>query len=131
MMEVMRRELREDGASEAEIAELVTERTAYNRLLTQYGTIEQGERPARNIRVPRRSADNRVVSRTIRTVVEAGATPDAMIPDLQALIADGTFSYDIYTDEAALREADRSICMTFSRWNRPPSGQKTRSPTRR
>lgn len=109
MMEAMRQELRDRGASEAEISEQVTQDAAYNRLMEQYGMIEQGEHPTRNVRVPKKSADGKLVSHTIRTIVEAGATPNSMIPKLQELIADGTFSYDAYTDEAAVQDAERIV----------------------
>ena len=102
------KEAREGGRSEeavqADIRELVQE--SYQRMAEQYGTIPAGERPAREARVPRRTAEDRVVSQTVRTVLEAGATPEAAIPNIEELTARGVFSYTRYTDKQAMEDAE-------------------------
>lgn len=81
----------------------------YGKLLKTYGEIERGEKPYREISVPRRTEKGRKVSQTIRTVLEAEVTPDAAVPTLQELITQGDFSYDVYTDKAALATAEATI----------------------
>ena len=102
------KEAREGGRSEeavqADIRALVQE--SYQRMAEQYGTIPAGERPAREARVPRRTAEDRVVSQTVRTVLEAGATPEAAIPNIEELAARGVFSYTRYTDKQAMEDAE-------------------------
>lgn len=81
----------------------------YGKLLKTYGEIERGEKPYREISVPRRTEKGRKVSQTIRTVLEAEVTPDAAVPTLQELITQGDFSYDVYTDKVAIATAEATI----------------------
>lgn len=114
----MRREIeriRKDGAKAGKSqTEIDTEVMGvvgpeYGKLLKTYGEIERGEKPYREISVPRRTEKGRKVSQTIRTVLEAEVTPDAAVPTLQELITQGDFSYDVYTDKAALATAEATI----------------------
>lgn len=45
------------------------------------------------------------VSRTARTALEAEATPDELVPDIEKLVAEGEFSYEAYGDEQARQDA--------------------------
>ena len=81
----------------------------YGELLKTYGEIERGERPYREIKVPKKTSDDRKVSQTIRTVLEAEATPDAAIPTIEELVTQGDFSYDTITDKAAMAAATKTI----------------------
>ena len=131
------KEAREGGKSEeavqADIRALVQE--SYQRMAEQYGTIPAGERPAREARVPRRTAENRVVSQTVRTVLEAGATPEAAIPNLEELTARGVFSYTRYTDKQAMEDAegvirDKGYATALSDWtSRVRSGEVSKANT--
>ena len=131
------REAREGGKSEeavqADIRALVQE--SYQRMAEQYGTIPTGERPAREARVPRRTAEERVVSQTVRTVLEAGATPEAAIPNLEELTARGVFSYTRYTDKQAMEDAegvirDKGYATALSDWtSRVRSGEVSKANT--
>ena len=78
-------------------------------MIKQYGAIPKGEKPARNILVPVRTSDDKRVSQTVRTVLEAKATPDAAVPAIEELIAQGDFSYDVYTDKEARAAAEATI----------------------
>lgn len=78
-------------------------------LVEQYGKIPEGERPFRNVEVPERTSRNRRVSQTARTVLEAEATPDTLVPSIEEMVADGDFSYETYTDDAAMEDAQTSI----------------------
>ena len=102
----------QDGTrSEAEVRQeirgLVDE--VYQGMVEQYGSIKPGEKPAREVRVPRRTADDRKVSQTVRTILEAEATPDAAVQNIEELTATGVFSYKTYTDKAAIADAENTI----------------------
>jgi hypothetical protein len=81
----------------------------YEALKEKYGYIPAGERAYREVQVPKKTADDKYVSRTIRTVLEAKATPDTMIPTLERMVAKGDFSYDRYTDKQAISDAESRI----------------------
>lgn len=81
----------------------------YEALKEKYGYIPAGERAYREVQVPKKTADDKYVSRTIRTVLEAKATPDAMVPTLERMVAKGEFSYDRYTDKQAISDAESRI----------------------
>ena len=81
----------------------------YETLKEKYGYIPVGERAYREVQVPKKTADDKYVSRTIRTVLEAKATPDAMVPTLERMVAKGEFSYDRYTDKQAISDAESRI----------------------
>lgn len=81
----------------------------YEALKEKYGYIPAGERAYREVQVPKKTADDKYVSRTIRTVLEAKATPDAMVPTLERMVAKGEFSYDRYTDKQAVSDAESRI----------------------
>ena len=82
---------------------------AYDALIEKYGVIPSGERPHRDIQVPRKSGKNKKVSQTVRTILEAKATPDEAVPTIEKMVEDGIFSYDVYTDKQALSDAEEYI----------------------
>lgn len=92
---------------DANVRNIVT--NAYAGFNQEYGSIEMGEKPSRMVNVPLQTGEGEYVSRTIRTALEAGATPDAMIPTIEQMVTTGDFSYDRYTDEAAMEKAAESI----------------------
>lgn len=94
----------DDAAFSREIPE-----ANYETLKKKYGYIPAGERAYREVQVPKKTADDKYVSRTIRTVLEAKATPDAMVPTLERMVAKGDFSYDRYTDKQAISDAENRI----------------------
>lgn len=65
----------------------------YEELAQRYGIIEPGEKPTREANMPRRTAKGNKVSQGTRTVVEAGATPESRLADIQSAVAEGKFSY--------------------------------------
>jgi hypothetical protein len=107
----IRKEGRKAGKSRQEIETEVMGVVGpeYGKLLKTYGEIKRGERPYREISVPRLTEKGRKVSQTVRTILEAEVTPDAAVPTLQELITQGDFSYDVYTDKAALATAEATI----------------------
>ena len=78
-------------------------------LAEAYGVIPPGEKRAREVRVPRQTADEDRVSKSIRTVMEAQLTPEELLPTLDDMIANGEFSYNPITDKAALSKARATL----------------------
>ncbi len=81
----------------------------YDELVKTYGAIPSGEKPYREIQVPQKTAKDKKVSQTVRTILEAKATPDEAVPTIEKMVEDGIFSYDVYTDKQALDEANSNI----------------------
>lgn len=102
---------RENGRSEEDIQAEVRSvvQASYQKMLERYGAISKGERPAREVQVPKRTAEERWVSQTVRTILEAGATPEEAIPNIEELTARGVFSYEKYTDRQAIADAEADI----------------------
>lgn len=94
----------------------------YNALLQEYGAIAPGEKPARSIQVPKKTSDTEKVSQTVRTILEAKATPEEAIPGIQELVAKGDFSYETITDKEAIAKAESTI--TDKNWGTALSNWK-------
>lgn len=86
-----------------------SDRDILDEYVREYGAIPRGETPARTITMPRKTGDGRKLSQTVRTILEAKATPDEMVPSIEKLAAKGTFSYDAYSDEKAISDAAGKI----------------------
>lgn len=97
-----------NGVNDAQFSREIPEAN-YEALKEKYGYIPVGERAYREVQVPKKTADDKYVSRTIRTVLEAKATPDAMVPTLERMVSKGEFSYDRYTDKQAISDAESRI----------------------
>lgn len=91
---------------QADIRKTVEE--AYSGMIEEYGAIESGENPVRDVQVPKKTGKQKV-SQTVRTAVEAAATPDEALPNIEQMVATGDFSYDAYTDRQAIADATRTI----------------------
>lgn len=106
------------GWSDAQLREAL--HGAVDRMLQshveKYGSIPAGENPARTVQVPKRTAAGEKVSRTVRTILEAKATPEEAIPSIRELVAKGDFSYETITDRAAIARAEETV--TDRSWNR-------------
>lgn len=98
---------RSEAEIQADVRAVVQE--AYQAMIGEYGAIRTGEKPAREVQVPKRTAPNNRVSQTVRTVMEAGATPDEALPTIEEMTARGDFSYDVYGDEQAISDAREYI----------------------
>lgn len=75
----------------------------------KYGVFPSGEKAARDIQLPKKSGEDEKISRTVRTVLEAKATPEEMVPDIETLALEGKYSYEVYSDKAAIADADGEI----------------------
>ena len=133
----MVQEAQESGKSEAEVQADVRAlvQASYEQMLQTYGSIPAGERPAREVRVPRKTGEKRKVSQTVRTVLEAQATPEAAVPKLEELAARGVFSYEAYGDRQAIEDAegmirDKGYATALSDWtNRVRRGEVSKTNT--
>ena len=96
-----------DDAIKAARAEVRADRLA--ALGEKYGTIKPGERPSRVVTLPKKTSEGKKVSQTVRTVMEAEATPDEMLPTIEQMVADGEFSYEAITDKGAVAKAEDRI----------------------
>ena len=63
----------------------------------------------RSIQLPKKSSEDEKISQTVRTVLEAKATPEEMVPDIETLALEGKYSYEVYSDKAAIADADGEI----------------------
>lgn len=110
-LDQIRQEGEKAGKSEAEILTEIRGEvdSTLERLRTQYGTIPEGERHTREANAPKQTTEQERVSQTVRTVLEAGVTPDAMVPTIQEAIARGDFSYESFTDKMAIDRAAEKI----------------------
>jgi len=89
----------------------------------EYGAMPKGEKPARDIKVPKKIGKNKPVSQTVRTILEAKVTPDEAIPTIEQMVLDGDFSYDVHTDKKAIKDADGKIekqgfVTAFGKWEK-------------
>lgn len=95
--------------SDPDIRYSLSNREQLEEYIREYGPIPQGERPYREVRLPRRTSETERLSQTARTILEVQATPEAAIPSIEALAADGTLSYEPYTDRQAMGDAENTI----------------------
>lgn len=75
----------------------------------EYGVIPKGENPARDIDVPKKISDRKVVSRFARTMLETGITPDDSVSEFEKLILDGTMTHEVITNKKASDWAKQQI----------------------
>lgn len=80
-----------------------------SELVKRYGAMPTGENPFRDIVLPKKTAKEMKLSQTVRTILEAKATPEVMAPSIQKLAAEGAHSYESYSDKAALSDAEATI----------------------
>ena len=99
----------QSDASAAQEAVRAAVREELGRMGKEYGWIKAGENPSRSVEIPKQTSDDKKVSQTVRTVMEAQATPDEVLPTIEGMVADGDFSYEVYGDEAAINDANEYI----------------------
>lgn len=78
-------------------------------LIERYGAIPQGENPAREVKVPRRIDEDYYNSFAVRTMMEAGITPDEILNDVKDRILKGDFAHEVFTDAQAKAYAEDYI----------------------
>lgn len=120
------RERLEAGELTEEQADRLREE-AVDRLLArqaeEYGRMQPGEKPAREITLPRRTDGKTKVSRTVRTILEGKATPELALPGIKQLVAEGAFSYEALGDKTVVENANAQLESegwgnTYTRWSK-------------
>lgn len=100
---------------------------AVDRLLArqaeEYGRMQPGEKPAREITLPRKTDGKTKVSRTVRTILEGKATPELALPGIKQLVAEGAFSYEALGDKTVVENANAQLESegwgnTYARWSK-------------
>ncbi|MBQ9845784.1 MAG: hypothetical protein IJO54_06855 [Oscillospiraceae bacterium] len=105
---------------------------SYFALANEHGTIPEGENPYRTVDVPTKSADGKTVSNFARTAMEAEATTNKFIPNMEELIAKGEMSHEVVTDKSAMQHAQHIIENNgwedaLERWNAVAKSNKAPS----
>lgn len=88
-----------------------------------YGTMAKGEKAARDIQMPKKTGENEKISQTVRTILEAKATPDEMVPTIEEMALNGEYSYEVYSDKNAISDAEEEIkrvgwAQSLSEWTK-------------
>ena len=82
---------------------------AYKELGEKYGTIEQGEKAARDAAMPKQTTDDTKVSESARTVAESGTTPESRLPDVKSAVVNGKFNFNPTTNSQIAQAAQTKV----------------------
>ena len=77
--------------------------------IRKYGEMPAGENAERTVRLPKKTSDKESISQTVRTILEAKATPDDLTPTIEEMALRGEFSYEAYSDKNAIADATAEI----------------------
>lgn len=85
-------------------------REQLDQKVEQYGAIPEGEKATRYANMPKQVDDSgRKMSRFARTLIEAEATSDSFVGELEKNALEGNYSHEVITDKAAMESAERYI----------------------
>ncbi|MEG0764364.1 MAG: hypothetical protein RR424_11140, partial [Oscillospiraceae bacterium] len=90
-------------------SELVPQGLKIEKLNEKYGTIERGEKPVREVSLPKRTAKDQYVSKYARTMAEAGVTNEPTVDLIKKDLAAGRLSHEVITDKKAMENAENII----------------------
>lgn len=79
---------------------------ALQRASGQYGTINRGEMPARDVQLPTQMDENTRVRRFARTAAESSILTDEQAGEIGKAVAEGRFNYEPITNKAARAHAE-------------------------
>lgn len=79
------------------------------QLIDEYGEIKPGENPEREVHLPKKISNKKVVSQFARTMMEAGVTPDNTVSEFEKSVLDGTMTHEVITDNRAKEYAVKKI----------------------
>lgn len=82
---------------------------SYSYMQNNYDVYPEGENVTRIVDVPISTNGENRVNRFARTEMEAGATPDSLIPNFEKAVENGIFSYDVASDKGAMEYAKNKI----------------------
>lgn len=93
----------------------------YAELLSKWGSIKPGYKPFREIKVPKKTSDEKKVRRFVRSVMESNAVTDEMAEDLKGEIVKEAMSYTPISDKQAQDTAKKllksGVDKAWRRWN--------------
>ena len=72
-----------------------------------YGTIEKGEKPMRDVNIPKQISDDRYTQRFARTVIESDKITDKQAESILEAVRDGVYTYSKISDEKAWNAAKK------------------------
>ena len=99
----------QNGGNSRELRALINTLTDSRSVRCSRESFPAGEQPrARDGEVPVK-VNGRNVSQTVRTVEEAAATPDDLIPTIDSLVQEGVFSYDRVSNKERIAAAEESV----------------------
>jgi hypothetical protein len=78
-------------------------------LIDDYGYIEPGESPTREVKIPKQTGKDKYISKFARTALEAAATPDDGLSYFEEALRDGKMAHMRLTDAAASKFAKGKI----------------------
>lgn len=81
----------------------------YNALVKKYGAIKKGVNPARDIKVPKQTSDDKKVRQLTRTVLETESVTPELIAEIKKGIVNEDFSYTPISDKEARDFADWKV----------------------
>ena len=81
----------------------------WDEALEKYGAIQKGEKPVRDIDVPRKRNSNEPISWFGRTALEAGITPNEVVDDFKREIMFGKMAHEVITDKKSEEKAIAKI----------------------
>ena len=102
----------------------------YNALIKKYGAIKRGVNPARDIKVPKQTSDDKKVRQLTRTVLETESVTPELIDEIKQGIVNEDFSYTPIPDKEAKNFADWKVNTdgmenAQKQWEQVTSGKRT------
>lgn len=82
---------------------------ALQRASGQYGTINRGEMPARDVQLPAQMDENTCVRRFARTAAESSILTDEQAGEIGKAVAEGRFNYEPIPNDAARAHAENIL----------------------
>lgn len=113
----------EDSVGAARPLSVEEKAQRYDDYVREYGAIPKGENPVRNVKVPQKTGENSYTRRGARTFLESGNTPEVMVQELKAAVADDLFSYERLNNKDAQNYADATLSQkgldgALDEWNK-------------
>lgn len=81
----------------------------FDKLNTKYGSIDKGEKAARDINVPKKDGKGMKVGEGARTIFEADATPDERVASLKAAVVNGNFGHIPVSNDVRSKNAVKKL----------------------
>ena len=77
------------------------------QLVAEHGAYEQNEESSRDIFVPKKDKQGKVISKSVKTVVESDYVSDSAVSAINHAMLEGAMSHEVKTNKSAQKAADR------------------------